>query len=53
MALTFNDEQEAELLDLLGLPKADPGTTVTGTVFLPFTFHFSLNFAFHGQTEIF
>lgn len=27
MALTFNDEQEAELLDLLGLPKADPGTT--------------------------
>lgn len=27
MALTLNDEQEAQLLDLIGLPAADPGET--------------------------
>ncbi|WP_111512236.1 phage protease [Mycobacterium kyogaense] len=27
MALTFNDQQEAELLSTLGLPEADPGQT--------------------------
>lgn len=30
MALTFNDEQEAELLKLLGLPEAAPGDTDAG-----------------------
>lgn len=32
MALTFNDEQEAELLKLLGLPEAAPGDTDAGLV---------------------
>lgn len=27
MALTFNDQQEAELLSAIGLPEADPGET--------------------------
>lgn len=27
MALTFNDDQEAELLQTLGMPEADPGAT--------------------------
>ena len=30
MTLTFNDEQEAELLKLLGLPEAAPGDTDAG-----------------------
>ncbi|TQR82818.1 hypothetical protein D8S82_30320 [Mycobacterium hodleri] len=30
MALTFNDEQEAELLKLLGLPEVAPGDTDAG-----------------------
>jgi len=30
MAVTFNDEQEAELLKLLGLPEAAPGDTDAG-----------------------